>query len=38
MVVNFTFTSPITKGQEDIALAIGEKDGAYSVVAQATCP
>jgi hypothetical protein len=37
-LVNFDFFSPVTEEQSMIALAIGEKDGTYSVVAQAMCP
>jgi hypothetical protein len=37
-LVNYAFYSTIVEGDSTIALAIGEKNGIYSVVAQAMCP
>ena len=37
-LVNYAFYSTIVEEQSTVALAIGEKDGTCSVVAQAMCP
>lgn len=37
-LVNMDFYSPMLKQDQNIAVAIGEKDGKYKIVAQGTCP
>lgn len=37
-LVNYDYMSPLTNSVQNIALAVGEKDGSLSIVAQGMCP